>query len=58
MFYGGRPQEFRERLIAEYGVKKVEGFALRRHEIRQWTIDDLQQMIAERNAEIFILGRA
>jgi len=57
MFYGGRPQEFRDRLIAEYGVKKVEAYALRRHETKQWTADELRDLIAERHAEIFIAGR-
>ena len=45
MRYGGRPQEFRERMVEEYGEEEVQEMALRRHDIRQWTREELKDLI-------------
>ena len=46
MHYGGRPQEYRERLVEIYGEVRTAEFAMRRHEIRQWTRDELGGLIS------------
>ena len=45
MFYGGRPQEFREKLIEEYGVKEIEALEQMRHVNKCWTRDELLELI-------------
>lgn len=52
MHFGGRPQEYRERLVDEYGEEEVEEMALRRHEVRQFSRDELKELIEEYKAKV------
>ena len=45
MYYGGRPQEYRDQLIEQYGVERVDELAAKRHEVRQWSRLELAEMI-------------
>ena len=52
MHYGGRPQEYRERLIEEYGAEEVEALAIRRHATTTFSREELKEQIERYKAEV------
>lgn len=47
MHYGGRPQEYREWLVAIHGEETVKRLAMMRHKVKQWTREELKEMIED-----------
>ena len=45
MYYGGRPQNYRDHLIEDYGIEQVEDLEQRRHRTKQWDRDDIEHLI-------------
>jgi len=58
MHYGGRPQEYREQLVEIYGEEEVQAMAQRRHEIQQWTHEELKDMIEDYTERVQVLEAA
>jgi len=49
---GGMPFEYRDFLIAKYGTRRVNRLAERRHEIHQWTCEELEAKIVTYKAAL------
>ena len=56
MFYGGRPQDYRDALIQEYGVEDVEALEQMRHKDSPWTRGTLAEEIERYERLLLELG--